>query len=158
MSIREILERLPCYPAMKDWRKAVLFLVLSLIGLLISDTSGNVLKHLFERPRPCSGLEEVRMLVTCGHSFSFPSNHAVNAFAVAAICSHFYRKSALLFYLIAAAVAFHGSMSEFIIPQTCLSGQYGGFYVPICFSVFIRIILKNGPLFFQGECRRTDSI
>jgi len=65
----------------KDRKKAVLALVLGFTSLLIADWASHTLKHFFERPRPCSELDGVRVLVGCGRSFSMPSNHAVNAFA-----------------------------------------------------------------------------
>ena len=136
------------YPAMKDRRKAVPFLVISLIGLLFSDMSGNLLKHLFERPRPCSGLEEVRLLVTCGHSFSFPSNHAVNAFAVAAIGSYFYRKSAPLFYLIAAAVAFSRIYVGVHYPSDVFVGAIWGILCSyMVLSIYSQYYEKRAPVF-----------
>ncbi len=66
---------------LKDKKKAVIALILGFASLLIADWASNTLKYFFERPRPCSGLDGVRVLVGCGKSFSMPSNHAVNAFA-----------------------------------------------------------------------------
>jgi len=94
------------YPMIQDRKKAVPFLVLSIACIMIADMSGNVLKHLFERPRPCSSLDDVRLLVACSSSFSFPSNHSINAFAAAAMYSHFYKKGVALIYTVASAVAF----------------------------------------------------
>lgn len=65
----------------KDRKTATIALVLGLSSLLLSDWGSNALKHFFERVRPCSELDGVRVLVGCGKSFSMPSNHAVNAFA-----------------------------------------------------------------------------
>ncbi len=97
----------------KDRKKSIFVIALCLTALAVGDASANMLKHLFERLRPCQSLvgidsyrEGVRLLVGCGGSFSFPSSHAVNAFAVAATFSHFYRKTALPMFLIAALVAF----------------------------------------------------
>jgi len=116
------------YPMIKDWRKAVPFLVLSLLCLGIADVSGNVLKHFFERPRPCSSLEDVRLLVACSDSFSFPSNHAVNAFAAAAACSHFYRKASPLLYLVAVAVAFSRIYTGVHYPSDVFIGALWGIF------------------------------
>ena len=101
-----ILFALLAIPAfIKDRRKGFFILCLSLISFAIADAGANMLKHLFERPRPCQALENVRLLVGCGGSFSFPSNHAVNAFAIAATFSHFLRKTAVPMLLIAVLVA-----------------------------------------------------
>lgn len=116
------------YPLMKDWRKAVVFLVLSIICIAIADVTGNLLKHFFERPRPCSSLEDVRLLVACSGSFSFPSNHSVNAFAVAAMCSHFYSKASPLFYLVAVAVGFSRIYTGVHYPSDILAGALWGIF------------------------------
>ena len=76
------------------------------IAVLLSDQTGNQLKHLIERPRPCRELLDVRLLGGCAGSFSFPSNHAANMFAAAAVLSWKYRKPAALFFLAAFTVAF----------------------------------------------------
>ncbi len=106
-----ILVAIPVF--LKNWQKSLFVIALCFIALAVGDASGNILKHLFERPRPCQNLvgidsyrEGVRLLVGCGGAFSFPSNHAVNTFAVAATFSHFFRKTALPMFSIAAVVAF----------------------------------------------------
>lgn len=66
---------------LKDRKNALIILALAFASLLIADWSSNTLKHYFERVRPCSDLDGVRVLVGCGGSFSMPSNHAANAFA-----------------------------------------------------------------------------
>ena len=61
------------------------FASVGIILLIISSDqiSSNLLKNLFERLRPCNALDDVNILVNCSRSFSFPSSHAVNNFAVA---------------------------------------------------------------------------
>ena len=66
---------------LKDRKKAFIAFVIGCASLLIADWGANMLKHFFERVRPCNALEGARVLVGCGKSFSMPSNHAVNAFA-----------------------------------------------------------------------------
>lgn len=101
-----ILFALLAVPAfMKDRKKGFFVLGLSLISFVLADASSHMLKHIFERQRPCQVLENVRLLVGCSKSFSMPSNHAVNAFAIAATFSHFFRKTAVPMFLIAALVA-----------------------------------------------------
>lgn len=68
----------------KDRKKAVIIFILAFSALLVADWSANMLKHYFERIRPCNELDGVRLLTGCGKSYSMPSNHAVNAFAFAA--------------------------------------------------------------------------
>ncbi len=68
---------------LKDRKNALIVLVVAFTSLLISDWFSNILKHYFERSRPCNEFDGIRVLVGCGRSFSLPSNHAVNAFAFA---------------------------------------------------------------------------
>ncbi|MBI4697732.1 MAG: glycosyltransferase family 39 protein [Nitrospirae bacterium] len=111
---------------LKDRKKWFLVMLLSLITVTAADMSCNMLKHLFQRPRPCHSLEGVRMLVGCGKSFSLPSGHATNAFAFAAAFSHFFRKSALPMFIIAALVAFSRIYSGVHYPADVIAGAILG--------------------------------
>jgi 4-amino-4-deoxy-L-arabinose transferase-like glycosyltransferase/membrane-associated phospholipid phosphatase len=92
---------------LKDRKTATIALVLGVASLLLADWTSNSLKYFFERVRPCSELNGVRLLVGCGQSFSMPSNHAVNAFA---FMTPFYmllrNRIRYLFVAVAALVGF----------------------------------------------------
>jgi undecaprenyl-diphosphatase len=80
--------------------------VLLVISIIVSDQfSSSILKNLFCRLRPCHALQGVRLLVDCGSGYSFPSSHAVNNFAGATILSHYYRKYAWGWFLLASLIA-----------------------------------------------------
>lgn len=88
------------------WRErkaGLIFLVFIGLTLLITDQfSSHLLKHWVERVRPCHVLPGVRMLTDCNTSYSFPSSHAVNAFAAAYFfCQPFRRVWPLLFGIVA---------------------------------------------------------
>ncbi len=55
-----------------------------------------------------------------------PSNHAVNAFAAAAIFSHFFRKSAIPMFLIAILVAFSRIYVGVHYPSDVIAGAVWG--------------------------------
>ena len=61
----------------------LLIAVISVSAVLLSDWMGNELKNAIMRVRPCLAMENVRLLVGCTRSGSFPSNHAANSFAYA---------------------------------------------------------------------------
>jgi undecaprenyl-diphosphatase len=64
------------------------FLVLATVSVVVADAiSAHVFKQAFFRTRPCIALEGVRQLVGCVNSPSFPSNHAVNAAALATLAT-----------------------------------------------------------------------
>jgi undecaprenyl-diphosphatase len=66
-------------------------LLLGVVGLV--DFLGAQLKHVVGRVRPCEALEGIRLLVGCGGTGSFPSNHAVNTAAVAAFAQVLYPRT-----------------------------------------------------------------
>ena len=90
----------------KDWRKGIAVFLLAAMGFFVADGIVDILKHLIERPRPCQVSHEVRLLVGCLTSYSFPSAHATTSFAVASIIGHYIRRAAVPAFIIAALVAF----------------------------------------------------
>ncbi len=90
----------------KDWKKACLVTVLAFASLALSDWVSNIIKHIFERPRPCNILEDVYLLVGCTNSYSMPSNHAANYFAfVTPFLILFKNRIRYALFLIASLVA-----------------------------------------------------
>lgn len=84
-------------------------------GLLVAASLGvadliayNLLKPFFGRPRPCKVLDDVNIVDGCGGFFSFPSNHATNAFVVAIMIAFLTRKKrwAIPMYLLACLIGF----------------------------------------------------
>jgi undecaprenyl-diphosphatase len=88
-------------------RRVRLAAILLILTVIISDQlSSSIIKFWLDRPRPCRALENVRLLVSCGSGFSFPSSHAVNNFAAAFVLSFFFPRAKWWFFGFAAAVAF----------------------------------------------------
>ena len=70
----------------KGGRRGRIAAVGSIIVITISDQlNSSILKNLFQRTRPCQVLDAIIFTdsVGCPSSFSFPSSHAVNNFAIA---------------------------------------------------------------------------
>ncbi len=113
--------------AMKDRKKGIMVFVLCLIAAAVADGGGNVLKHLIARPRPCLVLESVRLVGSgCGGSFALPSNHALIAFSVAAVFSHYFRKAAVPMFMIAVLVALSRVYMGVHYPSDVLAGAVLG--------------------------------
>jgi undecaprenyl-diphosphatase len=86
-------------PILVSWTALLLFggrrgrtAALLLVPLLVlsDQTSSHLLKHTFERVRPCGALPDVHLLVGCSSSSSMPSSHAANFGAAAFHLSMFY--------------------------------------------------------------------
>lgn len=87
----------------KKGRVAVLLIIP--VIFLSDQLSAKVLKPLIARPRPCVTLPDVYMLVDIKRSFSFPSAHAANFFAVATYFNYFYPKYRWVYFDAAFFVA-----------------------------------------------------
>jgi undecaprenyl-diphosphatase len=114
----------------KNGRIAVL-----LVALVITagdQLSSSVIKKMVDRPRPCHvvdghvQVENIRQLVHCGPGKSFPSSHAVNNFAVAAVFSFFYRKWLWAFATWASLVALSRPAVGVHYPSDILGGAIIG--------------------------------
>lgn len=84
-------------------------------GVLVAASLGaadliayNLLKPFFGRPRPCKVLSDVNIVDGCGGYFSFPSNHATNAFVVAIMIAVLSGKKrwVIPMYLLAVLIGF----------------------------------------------------
>ncbi|MDA8432401.1 MAG: glycosyltransferase family 39 protein, partial [Nitrospiraceae bacterium] len=91
----------------KEGKRAWSFVAVAGLAFALADSGGNLLKQLIARPRPCGVLDGIHLLADCGKSFSMPSNHSVNAFAVAFTFWLLRRDVVTGFYLlVAAAIGF----------------------------------------------------
>lgn len=75
----------------EKWRLLVIILLVSLLVTATDQSSVELFKKVFERPRPCHNTE-IKELVhivnnRCGGKFGFVSSHAANTFGVAMFTS-----------------------------------------------------------------------
>src|SRR3989304_505987 len=101
--------------------------------VLLSDFASNTFKHLFERIRPCSAFEGVRLLVGCGGSFSMPSGHATNIFAAMVFLSARYRRFWPAFIFIAFVVAYSRVYVGVHFPSDVIAGAFLGSVIALLF-------------------------
>ena len=140
-----------------DRLRGVRFLVLAIVSVVVADAiATHVFKHAFWRTRPCIALEGVRLLVGCVNSPSFPSNHAVNASALATLVA-LYRPR---LWLAAAALAMLVGYSRVYIgthyPLDVLAGSVLGLAVALVLAGAMSLLWPSDPGF--GEQRRPFSL
>jgi undecaprenyl-diphosphatase len=92
-----------------------------------------VIKSQIQRPRPFQNEEISSWLRPVGeaHGPSFPSNHAANCFAGAAILAWYFRRSRYIFYTLAMFVALSRPALGVHYPSDALAGALIGYSVAI---------------------------
>jgi undecaprenyl-diphosphatase len=80
--------------------------LLGLILVILTDQTGNLLKLLVARVRPCHVVPATHLLVGCTGSGSFPSNHVLNLFGQSTLIATRWRPVAIPAFLAASIVAF----------------------------------------------------
>jgi undecaprenyl-diphosphatase len=94
------------YLVVKGGRQGRWVVFCTILLIAMTDASATALRSYFQRVRPCQALQGVRLLVGCSDSFAFPSNHATNAFALAAFLAVSHRKVAIPLFVLAAIVGY----------------------------------------------------
>ena len=110
VSVKEnfYLPVLICIVALLGFHKYRGLACLIAIGITIglTDSIGHyILKEGIQRLRPCHVIpQDIVGLVSCSNSFSFPSNHAANTFAVATLLSLCFRNTVFNFMVFVCAL------------------------------------------------------
>lgn len=103
----------------------------ALAVVLLADASTSFLKDLFHRIRPCNALQQVHLLkeAVCTNSFSFPSNHASNMFAIAVFFSYNYRKLVIPCFTTAGLIGYSRIYLGAHYPTDVMAGVVWGMLV-----------------------------
>ncbi len=126
--------------------------VAALLLIAVSDQiSSTLIKNLIGRIRPCNALEEVNILAGCTGSFSFPSSHAVNNFAIAVYFSFFFPKLRNLLLIIASVVAFSRIYCGVHYPSDVAGGAIIGAAIGYMFAIFTKILSSKIKLLNMQE-------
>ena len=128
-------------------------LILIFLIVVSEQLSSVFLKNLFGRIRPCNVLDDVNLLVGCTDSFSFPSSHAVNNFAVAIFFGKLFPKYKWILISVASLIAFSRPYVGVHYPSDILGGAVIGWLLGILFSYFVMLIEK----FYDEKIKRGKS-
>jgi undecaprenyl-diphosphatase len=109
-------------------RRDLILAISAVAVVLLADGTTQIFKDLVQRIRPCHVFQQVQLLhgAICTDSFSFPSNHASNTFALAAFISYNYRRLAIPSFLIAILVGYSRIYLTAHYPTDVLAGAAWG--------------------------------
>jgi len=121
-------------------KKSFYFLLFIILTILFADFISNTLKNIIMRPRPFFE-HNIINLEGVGRSFSMPSNHATNAFAVAYFLRRYYKNFSLL-VLLASLITISRIFLGVHYPSDILVGAILGIVTGKTMFMFYNNILK----------------
>lgn len=98
----------------------------TIILVVICDQGGVIIKNLVDRDRPCDVLTDLILPIGCAGAKSFPSNHALNNFAVATFFSRLYPQYTKVLFISAFLIAFSRVYLGVHYPSDILGGAILG--------------------------------
>lgn len=128
----------------KDGKRGKQALIMAVIVVISADLfTYRVLKKNIARVRPCNVIEQTHLTVKKSKSYSMPSNHAANFFALATVFSFFYDNKKKWFYSIAGLVAFSRVSVGVHYPFDIIAGALVGSIIAwLALLIFKKINLK----------------
>ena len=137
-------------------RRDLILAISAVAVVLLADGTTQIFKDLVQRIRPCHVFQQVQLLhgAICTDSFSFPSNHASNTFALAAFISYNYRKLAIPSFLIAILVGYSRIYLTAHYPTDVLAGAAWGMLLGFTVAMAARRLMRFSQ---ADEPPRTDA-
>ncbi len=128
----------------EDGRRGKFAGILVIFLIIITDQLGaKVIKELVGRVRPCNALTDVITPLGPTGTFSFPSNHALNNFAVAAFFSLIYPKLKFILYGAATLIAISRVYLGLHYPSDILGGAIIGVIIGLLFVKLHRHLMQR---------------
>jgi len=137
-------------------RKDLILAISAAALVLLSDGTTQILKDIVQRIRPCHVFQQIHLLqgAVCTGSFSFPSNHASNTFALAAFISYNYRRLAIPSFLAACLVGYSRIYLTAHYPTDVLAGAALGMLLGFIVAMAARRLMRLSQ---ADEPPRTDA-
>ncbi len=136
-----------CILFFKGGKRGKIIAVISLVVITVSDQlSSFFVKNLIGRIRPCNALPDVKILAGCTDSFSFPSSHAVNNFAIAVFINRFYSNLKWILFIVATLVSISRIYVGRHYPSDVVGGAIIGSAIGYIFSYLTEKILVHYSL------------
>jgi len=107
-------------------RRMWVVLAVAVVAVALSDLGTNLIKAALHRTRPCQVISDVHLLAGCTRSFSLPSNHASNMFALATVGWLGFRRWRWVVLLLAVGVAYSRVYLGVHYPADVLAGVVWG--------------------------------
>lgn len=137
-------------------RKELILAMSAAALVLLADGTTQILKDMVQRIRPCHVFQQINLLhgAICTGSFSFPSNHASNTFALAAFISYNYRRLAIPSFLAACLVGYSRIYLSTHYPTDVLAGAALGMLLGFTVAMAARRLMRFSQ---ADEPPRTDA-
>ncbi|MBU2491477.1 MAG: phosphatase PAP2 family protein [Bacteroidetes bacterium] len=125
-----------CIAFFKGGRIGKIAVIGSIFLIVFSDQfSSNLVKNLVERIRPCNALPDARTILGCTGSYSFPSSHSLNNFAIAVFFYRLFPKLKWTLLITAGLVAFSRPYLGLHYPSDIIFGGIIGAAIGYIFSL-----------------------
>lgn len=124
----------------RNKKNALLWILIAVITVVVSDQIALLFKKYFERVRPCNNEELLAWLAVrakCSSSFSFVSSHAANHFAQAILYHHIFKNknASLWFFLWALVISFSQVYVGVHYPSDVVAGAALGLLIGFSMSI-----------------------
>jgi undecaprenyl-diphosphatase len=140
-------------------KKALVVLCLSLLPVGVpAPVCNRLIKPAVHRLRPCNPqvqIEKGRFLIGRKTSLSFPSSHAMNMFAQAALFALFYRKRAVWFFLFASTIGFSRIYVGVHYPFDVLGGAISGVSIGAIIYFLFKLFSRRFKLHAKPETSKS---
>ncbi len=139
-SVRGVFIAILLYLLIFDGKRGRFAAVAAVLAVAIADqAAATIIKPIVSRIRPCHLIEQVHILVDCSQGLSFPSAHATNTAAVAALLSLIYSKARWYLIGYAALVSFSRISVGVHYPFDVIGGAIIGVAVGIAVYQFYKL-------------------